>query len=251
MTLTVIVQLPFEGITPAFNLMPSAPAANAVFKLLTSVPPQVFVKTRSAKVIAPGTVGKVSINVAAVNATELLFDKTICKVDVPVFGKIGLVKNALLTVGAANTVISSVAAVPLDATTGPVTVKPPTGMVLSLRPMLVPVITAVTVQEPLAGIVPPESETLVPASDLVPTHVPAAAAAVKPAGSASVNAAPVIAVAVGLLKVMVSVAVPFRAMVPVLKALLILGRATFKVALVPTAFGPMLDVTPPARIALV
>lgn len=208
-------------------------------------------KTRSAKVIAPGAVGKVSIKVAAVNATELLFDKTICKVDVPVFGKIGLVKNALLMVGAANTVMSSVATVPLDAATGPVTVKPPTGMVLSLRPMLVPVITAVTVQEPLAGIVPPESETLAPASDLVPTHVPAAAAAVKPVGSVSMKAAPVIAVAVGLLKVMVSVAVPFRVIILVLKALLILGRATFKVALVPTAFGPMLDATPPAAIMLV
>ena len=42
----------------------------------------------------------------------------------------------------------------------PVTVKPPTGIVLVFRPMVAPVIIAVTVQEPLAGIVPALIETV-------------------------------------------------------------------------------------------
>ena len=215
------------------------------------MPLQLLVVVTLATVIAPGERGKVSVNVAPVNATELLFARTICKVDTPVTGRIGLVKKDLVMVGAASTVMSSVAAVPLDPAAGPVTVKPPAGMVLIFKPTVVPVITAITVHEPLAGMVPPEIDTVEPLAALVPTQVPPGVAAVKPAGKVSVKAAPVMAVAVGLLKVMVSVAVLFSGTVAAPNALVILGRATFRVALVAATFAPMLDVTPPAAIVLV
>ena len=231
--------------------MPAELTAKAAPRLLFKMPLQLLVVVTLATVIAPGERGKVSVNVAPVNATELLFARTICKVDTPVTGRIGLVKNDLVMVGAASTVMSSVAAVPLDPATGPVTVKPPAGMVLIFSPTVVPVITAVTVHEPLAGIVPPAIDTVEPLAALVPTQVPPGVAAVRPAGSVSVKAAPVMAVAVGLLKVMVSVAVLFSGTVATLNALVILGRATFRVALVPVALGPMLDVTPPTAIVLV
>lgn len=219
--------------------------------MLFKVPLQLLVAVRSASVMAPGAVGKVSVKVAPVMATELLLVNTISKVDTPVVGRIGLVKKDLLIVGAASTVMSSVAAVPLDPAAGPVTVKPPAGMVLIFKPTVVPVTTAVTVHEPLAGMVPPEIDTVEPLAALVPTQVPPDVAAVKPAGKVSVKAAPVMAVAVGLLRVIVSVAVLFSGTVTTSKALVMLGRATFKVALVAATLEPMLDVTPPAAIVLV
>ena len=111
--------------TPPVNRMPADPTANAAPRLLNNAPLQLFEVVRSATVMAPGVVGKVSVNVAPVKATELLFARTICKVDTPVFGRIGLVRNDLEMVGAARTVISAVAAVPLDPAEGP-----PAGMVL-------------------------------------------------------------------------------------------------------------------------
>lgn len=235
--------------------MPTSFVANAVLALLTKVPPQVLVIVVLAIVIAPGAVGNTSVNVGPsvgpVSATELLLDRTIRKVDTPVTGKIGLVKKDLVITGAASTVMSSVAAVPLDPATGPVTVKPPAGMVLIFSPTVVPVIVAITVQEPLAGIVPAVSETVEPLAVLVPTQVPSGRDAVKPLGSVSVKAAPVMGAAVGLLNVMVSVAVLFSGTMATLKALVMLGRATFKVALVATAFGPMLEFTPPAPAGIV
>ena len=237
------------------SLMPTSFVANVVLALLTKVPPQVLVIVVFAIVIAPGAVGNTSVNVGPsvgpVSATELLLDRTIRKVDTPVTGKIGLVKKDLVITGAARTVMSSVAAVPLDPATGPVTVKPPAGMVLILRPIVLPVTTAVTVQEPLGGIVPPVIDTMEPLAVLVPAQEPAGVVAVRPAGSVSVKAAPVMGVAVGLLKVMVSMSVLLSGTVVTLNALVILGRATFKVALVAVTLEPMLDVTPPTAMVLV
>jgi hypothetical protein len=202
-------------------------------------------------VIAPGVVGNVSVNVAPVSATELLFDSTICSVDTPLLGSIGLVKNDLDIAGEDSTVILALVGVPFDAAAGPVMVKSPALMVLVLRPTVVPVTVAVTVQEPFAGIVPPDRVTVGPLAVLVPTHVPPDADVTKPAGTLSVKAAPVIATAVGLLNVMVSVAAPFIGTVAILNALLIFGRATFKVALVPTELVPILEPTAPAAMVLV
>lgn len=71
--------------------------------MLSSEPPQLLVVVRSATVMAPGVMGKVSVNVAPVSGTALLLPSTICKVDVPVFDRIGLVKNDLVMVGRAST----------------------------------------------------------------------------------------------------------------------------------------------------
>ena len=236
---------------PPFRRIPAEPTTKAVLRLLSTVPAQLLLTTVSNKVIAPGAVGKVSTKLAAVKATELLLESTIRSTELAVLGKIGLLINDLLMLGGPSTVTSATAGVPLLAMAGPLTVKPPTGIVFVFRPTAIPVTRAVTVHEPLAGMVPAVIDTIVPAGDFVPTHVPAAAAAIKPVGSASLNAAPVIAVDVGLFKVMVSVVEPFKGIVGTKNALLIVGRATFKVALAPAAFGPMLEVTAPARMLLV
>lgn len=231
--------------------MPVEPTSRAAPKLLSRVPLQLFVVAVFASVIAPGIVGNVSMNVAPVRATELLFESTICRVDIPVFGKIGLVKKDLVTVGEARTLILALAAVPFVAAAGPVMDKPPTSMVLVLRPTVVPVTVAVTVHEPLAGMVPANKVTVDPLAVLVPTHVPPGADAIKPEGKLSINAAPVIATLVGLLNVMLSTALPFIGTVATLNALLIFGRATSKVALVLTALTPMLELKAPALIVFV
>ena len=249
--MTVIVQLLLAGIVPPDNCTPAEPIAKAAPRLLNNEPLQLFVVVRSDTVIAPGVVGNVSVKVALVSAIGLLLSSTICKVDTPVLGKIGLVKNDLVIVGGVITVILAVAAVPFDDADGPVIVKSPALIVLFLRPVVVPVTVAVTVQDPSAGIVPPVMATVVPLAVLVPTQVPPGNDEVKPAGRVSVNAAPVIAAAVGLLNVIVSVAVALSGIVATLKALLILGLATFNVSLVATTLLPMLDVTAPAAIVLV
>ena len=157
----------------------------------------------------------------------------------------------MLMVGGASTEILAVVAVPFELATGPVTVKPPAGMVLTLRPTLVPVTVAVTVHDPLAGMVPALRDTVEPLAVFVPTQVPPETLAVRPAGKVSVKAAPVIAKTVGLVKVRVNVAVPFKGTVATLKALLMSGTATFRVALAATALLPMLELTPPAGMVLV
>ena len=217
--------------------------------MFSRLPLQVLLVTKSASVKAPGLTGKVSVNAALVNAVELLLDSVICSAATPLPGKMGLLKNVLLMVGVANTVMLASAEVPLEA--GPATVKPPAGMLLFFKPMVVPVMVAITVQEPLAGIVPALKATVPPLAVLVPAQVPAGADEVKPAGSVSVKAAAVIAVAVGLLKVMVKVAVLPNGTVGTLKALAMLGRAMFRVALVATALLPMLEATAPAAMVLV
>ena len=65
----------------------------------------------------------------------------------------------------------------------------------------------VTVQDPFGGIVPPASCTVPAVCVTVPEQVVAAvpATVVSPAGSVSVSAAPVSAIAVGLVRVMVRV----------------------------------------------
>ena len=87
----------------------------------------------------------------------------------------------------------------------------------------------VTLHEPLAGIVAPESATLAPA--LTAVTVPPAQVVAPEAGLAftrftgyvSVNAAPVIATAFGLASVMVSVEAPLMPTVAGLNALVMAG----------------------------
>ena len=108
-------------------------------------------------------------------------------------------------------------------------VSTPLAMVLAYVPPAALVTFTVTVHEPLAGIVPPESATLLPlfaAVTVPPAHVvapPAAPRFTRPAGYVSVNAAPVIAVAFGLVSVMVSAEVPFTPIAAGANALAIVG----------------------------
>src|SRR5205814_5471288 len=97
----------------------------------------------------------------------------------------------------------------------------------------VPLVTVtVTVHEPLAGIVPPESATLPPPLAAVtapPTHVVAPFAGfalTRFAGYVSVNAAPVIAVALLFESVIVSVEVPLIPTAVGLNAFAIVGCAS-------------------------
>jgi hypothetical protein len=68
---------------PLASLIEPAPAASAAPPTWVTVPPQVLVKVVLANVIAPGKVGNVSLNVAVVNVSALLFDKVMVRVDVP------------------------------------------------------------------------------------------------------------------------------------------------------------------------
>ncbi len=116
----------------------------------------------------------------------------------------------------------------------------------------------VTVHELLAGTVPPESATLAPplAAVTTPPHVVAPLALAvftRPAGYVSVNAAPVIAVAFGLVSVMVStdaLLVPIEAGVNDFATES--AVATVSVSLADAVFAPPFAVvSAPAAIVLV
>ena len=115
----------------------------------------------------------------------------------------------------------------------------------------------VTVQLPVAGIVAPLTLTVplvwiaVPGAQVVAAL---AACVVTPAGKVSVNAAQVRATPFELLSVIVSVLVPFAAIVAGLNALATVGGVialTFSVADVGAVFEPpLVVVTPPTGIVL-
>lgn len=114
----------------------------------------------------------------------------------------------------------------------------------------------VTVHEPLAGIVPPENVSvpgLVAFTEAVTVPVVQVVAAFETtalrrfAGYVSVNAAPVIAVVLGFVRVMVSVEVSLTATLTGEKDLATVGgRSTCNVALDAAKFVPPLEVSPPA-----
>src|ERR1700674_2149300 len=113
----------------------------------------------------------------------------------------------------------------------------------------------VTVHEPLAGIVAPESATLGPllaAVTVPPTHVVVpfgVAVLVRFAGYVSVNAAPVIALAFGLVSVMVSVEATLTPTADGLKAFAIAGGpSTVSVAEAPATVPAFVVVTLPVEL---
>src|SRR6185503_20688881 len=123
-----------------------------------------------------------------------------------------------------------------------VVVRPPAAMVFTYGFGVALVTLTVTVHEPLAGMVAPESATEVPALAAVtvpPAHVVAPAGVAvftRPAGYVSVKAAPVIAVAFGLVRVIVSTEAAFGATDAGANALAMVGRAsTVSVAEAPAA----------------
>ena len=151
-----------------------------------------------------------------------------------------LAANAFATVSPALTVSVALAAAPLLPELAVVTA--PIAIELLYVPAIALVTFTVTVQEPDAGIVPPESATLVPplvAVTAPPAQLVAPVAGValtRPGGYVSVNAAPVIAVAFGLVNVTVSVEVPLMPIEVGLKALVTTGPFnTVSVAEAPAA----------------
>ena len=95
------------AIVPPTNLMPVLPAARVAPAASVSVPPQPLVTTASNKIMLPGEpsaiLGKMSVNVADVKASDVGFDKVIERVD-EVFCATVLGAKDLLIDGAGLTV---------------------------------------------------------------------------------------------------------------------------------------------------
>ena len=87
---------PLPGILPPFNLTPTFPADNVPLILLLTTPPQVLVIAVLATVKAPGVVGKVSVNDAALNVTAFELNRVMVSVETP---------PALIVVGEKDLVI--------------------------------------------------------------------------------------------------------------------------------------------------
>src|SRR5438874_9344833 len=140
----------------------------------------------------------------------------------------GMVPGAkpFVIVGAAKTLSVAEAAAPEPAL--PVAIAP---VELTYEPAAVAVTFTVTVQLADAGIVAPESAALAPplaAVTVPPAHVVAPlaeAVLTRPAGYASVNAAPVMAVVLGFVSVMVSTDVAFGAIAAGVKDFAAVGAA--------------------------
>ena len=172
-----------------------------MFAAVTVTPTHVVALLAAAALTRP--TGYVSVNAAPVIAAALPLESVIVSVEAPLT-PIALGPKALATVGCVNTVSVAVAAAAEPAL--PVETAP---VELRYAPAFALVTFTVTVHEPLAGTVAPESATLAPLLAAVtepPTQVVAPLALAvfaRFAGYASVNAAPVIAVAFGFVSVIV------------------------------------------------
>ena len=193
------------------------------------------------------------MNAAPVIAAALAFDSVIVSTAVAL-GAISDGLIALATVGWINTVNVADAELAVPAL---VVVMLP--VELAYEPAVADVTFTVTVHEPLAGTVAPESATLPPPFAAVTVAPPpqvvaplALAVLTRFAGYVSVNAAPVTAVAFALVSVMVSTLVSF---VPIELAekdfAAVSGESTVNVADAAAVFEPALpEVTAPAPMVL-
>jgi hypothetical protein len=164
-----------------------------------------------------------SVKAAPVKATAFGFVSRMVSVEVPPTGMLAGV-NDLATSGGANVTVSElVAGVVFDPPL--VVISPPAGMILSYVPPPLAVTVIVTVQLPVAGIVPPVRLTEVVVWVAVPPQVVPAVPGrvVKPVGRLSLNVAPVRATGLGFDRVMVRSDVPPGAMVPGTNALATVG----------------------------
>lgn len=91
---------------PPTNFKSTEPTAKAALLVCVNVPPQVLVTVALANVIAPGDVGKTSVNVALVNVSAFVLVRVIRKTDVPV-GLIVLGVNTFTIEGLANTLMGA------------------------------------------------------------------------------------------------------------------------------------------------
>ena len=204
-TLTVTVQIAPAAIVPPENEIDPAPATGAN---VGAPHPLVVAFGVAATTIAPGATGNVSLK--AMPPRELFwFGLVIVNVSVETpFGMIGDGENTFAIDGGMSAV--NVAVARLDVFVPPSVVERGP-LTFECGPAVVAVTLTLTVQEPLAGIVPPLNVSVVfPASgaQVAPAHVVAAAgvaATCTPAGRLSVNAAPVSVAVFVLVSVNVSV----------------------------------------------
>jgi len=184
MTLTLTEQLEFAANEPPLNVRLVSPAAG----LKVGAPQSLVAPGGLATIICPGATGSVSVKEMFVNAVKGLGLVMVKVKTLAPPAKIGSGENDLARLGGAATVSVSFAAVLFEP---PEVVNPPTGMVLTCAPTDEDVTATVTVQLPLAGMVPPLRLTLPAALEIIPLQEPPGAAAVvtTPAGSVSVKAA--------------------------------------------------------------
>jgi len=220
-TSTEMVQEPLAATEPPLKLSEVSPATGA------KVPPQVLLMFGVAATCKP--TGNTSVNATPVK-TVLVFGFVIVKprVVTPLSGILTAPKDFVIE-GALKTVNVSFAALPV-----PPFVDVTLPVVLFFTPTVVAVTSTVTVQLPLAAIVPPLKVNVVlpaagakvgaPQPVVVAFGVPATSS---PAGRASVKATPVNAVPVfGFVIVKVKVEVPPTAMGSGAKFFAIEGGAT-------------------------
>jgi hypothetical protein len=127
--LTLTVQAPPAGTVPPTNFTAVLPAAKVAPPASLSVPPQVVLKTASARLIAPGVVGKTSVKVAPTMSLAPLADglvRVIVKALGPP-GMTGLVAKALVIVAGVITnkvavLLTAPAAAPVCVVTTPLLV---------------------------------------------------------------------------------------------------------------------------------
>jgi len=217
-TLNVTVQLPLAGMVIALKLSEVAPAVKLDGLVPTQVPPTA---PPSAVIFE-----SVSVNAPPLRAIVLLFVKVRVTTELPPGAiEVGLKAFAMVGVASAVTVRSAVL---LAVPAGPLCVVLTPEVVLGLGPVVVLVTLKVTVQLPLAGmVIPLKLRAVVPAVKLVgvvPEQVPPTA---PPSAlmfdSVSVNAPPVRAEVLLLVKVSVTVEDPPEVIEVGLNALAIVG----------------------------
>jgi hypothetical protein len=199
-TLNVTVQLPLAGMVIPLKLSDVAPALKVDGVVPTQVPPTA---PPSALIFA-----SVSVNAPPVIAVALVFFKVSVTSELPAEAiDVGL--NALTLVGAPTSRVALLLAVPAVGVCVVVTPE----VTLGLEPTVELVTLNVTVQLPLAGmVIPLKLSAVAPAVNelgMVPTQVPPTA---PPSAlifaSVSLNAPPVMAMALVFFKVSVTVELP-------------------------------------------
>jgi hypothetical protein len=231
-TAAVTVQVPLDEIEPPERLMVPEPGDAVV------VPPQVELKPLGLATTKPG--GRASVKATPVSAAKLFgFAMERLTVVVPP-GRNLLGVKALVITGGATT--SSVAEAWFPA---PAIAAKTLPEMLFCTPALMPATITLKVQDPPAGIVPPERPILLGASTTVPEQLLLPALVTdNPAGSASLTPTPVIETAFGFVIVKVRLVFPPSGIEATPKDLLMVGGdRTVKVADAKFPAPPSLDIT--------
>ena len=246
LTLTLMEQEP-----PADAMVPPVSAMLLALAAGLNVPPQVFVAAGVVSTTRPA--GKVSLTATPFTAPAGFaagFVMVIVRVDMPLSG-IPVGENALAIVGGAKTFKVALAVPP-----APDSIELTVPVTLFLDPAVVPLTATLIEQEPLDASEPPDKLMLVAAAlgANVPPQVLVAAgtaATSTPGGKLSLIASPLSAKAFGLVKLSVSVDVPFSGMLVGEKLLATVGAAaTVKVAAAVNPVPPSVELTVPVVFSL-